>query len=131
MMQFIPTHPSENPHLEDDAVHDAEIREITDRVYKVDSRLIYALFWLPDVEKHLCTCFFFPNGYSVKSQQRLWFLCQAVGLELYQVIDEPEQFAGKSLRIKTYSVNPKSGRRYSDVELFLPAIGNVETRIEY
>ena len=25
MMQFIPTHPSENPHLADDAVHDAEI----------------------------------------------------------------------------------------------------------
>ena len=42
-------------------------------------------------------------------------------MELHQVIDEPEQFTGKSLRIKTYSVTPESGRRYSDVELFLPA----------
>ena len=37
MMQFIPTHPSENPHLEDDAVRNAEIREIADRVYNIDS----------------------------------------------------------------------------------------------
>ena len=123
MMQFIPTHPSENPHLEDNAVHNAEIREITDRVYNIDSRLIHVLFWLPEEDLHLCTTFYFPHGYSIRSQQRLWHLCRAVGLELYQVIEEPGQFTGKSLRIKTYTVNPKSGRRYSDVELFLPAIG--------
>ncbi len=121
MMQFIPTHPSENPHLADDGVYTAEIREITERIYNIDSHLIYALFWLPDVEKHLCTCFFFPGGFSIKSQQRLWHMCQAVGLELHQVIDEPEQFTDRLLRIKIYSVKPESGRRYSDVELFLPA----------
>ena len=129
MMQFIPTHPSDNPHLADDAVHNAEIREITDRVYNIDSHLIYALFWLPDVKKHLCTCFFFPGGFSIKSQQRLWHLCRAVGLQLFQVIDEPEHFAGKRMRIKTYSVSPKSGRRYSDVELFLPAIRNAAVQV--
>ena len=93
-------------------------------VYNIDSRLIHVLFWLPEEDLHLCTTFYFPHGYSIRSQQRLWHLCQAVGLELHQVIDEPEQFKGKRLRIKTYSVNPKSGRRYSDVELFLPAISN-------
>ena len=51
-------------------------------------------------------------------------MCQAVGLELHQVIDEAEQFTGRLLRIKIYSVTPESGRRYSDVELFLPAIRN-------
>jgi len=124
MMQFIPTHPSENPHMADDAVHNAEIREITDRVYNIDSRLIHVLFWLPEVRIHLCTTFYFPHGYSIRSQQRLWHMCQAVGLELFQVIDESEQFTGTSLRIKIYSVKPESGRRYSDVELFLPAIRN-------
>ena len=128
-MQFIPTHPSENPLLTDDAVHDAEIREVTDRVYNIDSRLIHVLFWLPEEEQHLCTCFFFPGGFSIRSQQRLWHMCQAVGLELFQVIDEPEQFTGRSLRIKTYSVNPESGRRYSDVELFLPAIRNAAVQV--
>ena len=48
-------------------------------------------------------------------------MCQAVDLELHQVIDEAEQFTGRSLRIKTYTVTPETGRRYSDVELFLPA----------
>ncbi len=127
-MRFIPTHPSENPHLADDAVHNAEIREITDRVYNIDSRLIHVLFWLPDVEKHLCTCFFFPGGFSIRSQQRMWHMCQSVGLELFQVIDEPELFQGKRLRIKTCSVTPETGRRYSDVELFLPAIGKAAVR---
>ncbi len=120
MMQFIPTHPSENPHLADNAVHNAEIRDITDRVYDTDSHLIHLLLWLPEEGVHLCTNFYFPRGYSIKSQQRLGFLCRAVGLELHQVIDEAEQFTGRLLRIKIYSVNPETGRRYSDVELFLP-----------
>ncbi len=118
MMQFIPTHPSQNKHLED-GVYSAEIREIQERIYNIDSHLIYALLWLPDVKKHLCTCFFFPGGFSIRSQQRLWHMCQAVGLELHQVIDEPEQFTGKSLRIKIYSVN-HDGVMHSDVELFMP-----------
>ena len=129
MMHFIPIHPSANPHLADDGVYTAEIREITERIYNIDSHLIYALFWLPDVKKHLCTCFFFPGGFSIKSQQRLGFLCRAVGLELHQVIDDPEQFTGRSLRIKIYSVTPEAGRRYSDVELFLPAIRNASVPV--
>ena len=129
MMQFIPTHPSENPHLAENAVYTAEIREITDKVYNIDSRLIHVLFWLPEEELHLCTTFYFPHGYSIRSQQRLWHLCRAVGLELFQVIDEPEQFTGKRLRIKTYTVSSKSGRRYGDVELFLPAIGNAAVQV--
>ncbi|MCH8965954.1 MAG: hypothetical protein IIB58_13405 [Planctomycetes bacterium] len=123
MMHFIPIHPSQNICLEE-GVYTAQIREVEERTYDIDSHVIHLLLWLPDEDLHICTTFFFPRGYSIKSQQRLGFLCRAVGLELHQVIDEPEQFTGKSLRIKTYSVNPKSGRRYSDVELFLPAISN-------
>ena len=128
MMQFIPTHPSQNRHI-DEGVYDAEIREIQERIYNLDSHLIHLLVWLPEEGHHYCTTFYFPNGCSVRSQQRLWHLCRAVDLELHQVIDEPEQFTGKSLRIKTYSVSPKSGRRYSDVELFLPAIRNASVQV--
>ncbi len=122
-MRFIPVHPAQNLHLSE-GVYLAEIRDVEERVYDIDSQLIHLLLWLPEEGLHLCTTFYFPHGYSIRSQQRLWHMCRAVGLELHQVIDEPEQFTGKSLRIKTYSVNPKSGRRYSDVELFLPAIGD-------
>ena len=127
MMQFIPTHPSQNKHL-DDGVYDAEIREIEERIYNLDSHLIHLLAWLPEENLHLCTTFYFPNGYSVRSQQRLWHLCQSVGLELHQVIDEPEQFTDRLLRIKIYSVKPESGRRYSDVEMFLPVIRNADVQ---
>ncbi len=123
MMQVIPTHPSQNKHL-DEGVYSAEIREIEERTYDLDSHVIHLLLWLPEEGVHLCTNFYFPRGYSIKSQQRLGFLCRAVGLELHQVIDEAEQFTGRLLRIKIYSVKPESGRRYSDVELFLPAIRN-------
>ncbi len=123
MMQFIPTHPSQNRHI-DEGVYDAEIREVEERVYNIDSHVIRVLLWLPDQGIHLTTCFYFPSGYSIRSQQRMWHMCQAVGLELHQVIDEAEQFTGRLLRIKIYSVTPESGRRYSDVELFLPAIRN-------
>ncbi len=109
--------------------HTAEIREITDRIYNIDSHLIHLLLWLPEEGVHFCTTFYFPHGYSIRSQQRLWHLCQAVRIELHQVIDEPELFTGKQLRIKTYSVIPKSGRRYSDVELFLPAIRNASVQV--
>ena len=123
MMHFIPTHPSQNKHIHE-GVYTAEIREIEERIYDIDSHVIHLLLWLPEEGLHICTNFYFPHGYSIRSQQRLGFLCHAVGLELHQVIDEAEQFTGRRLRIKIYSVTPESGRRYSDVELFLPAIGD-------
>ena len=127
-MHFIPIHPTDNPLLTDDAVHNAEIREITERIYNIDSRLIHVRFWLPEEHLHLCTTFYFPQGYSIRSQQRLWHLCRAVGLELHQVVDEPEQFTGKRLRIKTYSVG-HDGAIHSDVELFLPPIRNASVQV--
>ena len=117
MMHFIPTHPSQNRHI-DEGVYDAEIREITESVYDIDSHLIHLLLWLPEEDLHICTNFYFPHGYSIRSQQRMWHMCQAVGLELHQVIDEAEQFTGRRLRIKIYSVN-QDGVMHSDVELFL------------
>ena len=73
-MNFIPVHPAQNLHLSD-GVYVAEIRDVEERVYKVDSRLIHLLMWLPAEQVHLCTHFYFPHGYSIKSQQRLWHLC--------------------------------------------------------
>ena len=46
-MQFIPVHPAQNLHLSD-GVYVAEIGDVEERVYKVDSRLIHVLLWLPE-----------------------------------------------------------------------------------
>ena len=127
MMHFIPTHPSQNRQL-DEGVYTAEIRDIEERIYDIDSHLIHVLLWLSEEGVHLCTTFYFPHGYSVRSQQRLWHMCQAVGLELHQVIDEAEQFTGRLLRIKIYTVS-HDGAIHSDVELFLPAIRNTAGQV--
>ena len=52
MMRFIPTHPSQNRHLED-GVYTAEIRDIEERIYNIDSHLIHLLLWLPEEGVHL------------------------------------------------------------------------------
>ncbi len=117
-MRFIPVHPAQNLHLPD-GVYTAEIREIEERIYNIDSHLIHLLLWLPEEDLHLCTTFYFPHGYSIRSQQRMWHMCQAVGLELHQVIDQAEQFTGRLLRVKIYSVS-SDGVMHSDVELFMP-----------
>jgi len=117
-MHFIPTHPSQNKHL-DEGVYNAKIRDVEERIYDIDSHVIHLLLWLSEEGVHICTNFYFPHGYSIRSQQRMWHMCQAVGLELFQVIDEPEQFTDRQLRTKIYSVN-QDGVMHSDVELFLP-----------
>lgn len=55
-------------------------------------------------------------------------MCQAIGLELHQVIDEPERFMGKSLRIKIYTVS-QDGAIHSDVEMFLSAVRNAPVQV--
>ena len=123
MFSDIPTHPSSNPSVPD-GIYDAVIKHVDHGIYNQDSHYVRALFELPDQGMHLTTCFYFPQGYSIRSQQRLWHLCQAVGLEQHDVIEYPEKFEGRRLRIKTYRASGESssaGKSYSDVEMFLPS----------
>ena len=122
MFNYIPQYPSQNPSIADGA-YDGIIKQLDHGTYGDDGQFIRALFWLPDQGLHICTCFFFPHGYSIKSQQRLWHLCQAAGLD-YHDVEHPEKVAGRKLRLKTYRVAVESssdGRWYSDVEMFLPS----------
>ena len=122
MFDHIPQYPNQNPCIADGA-YDATIKELDHGTYGEDGQLVRVLFWLPDQGSHICTCFFFPHGFSIKSQQRLWHLCQAAGLD-YQDIEYPEKFEGRELRVKVYRVSPESssaGNPYSDIEMFLPS----------
>ncbi len=68
MMQFIPTHPSQNRHL-DEGVYAAEICDIEERTYDLDSHLIHVLLWLPEEGVHLSTAYnlypLFPDCHLV------------------------------------------------------------------
>lgn len=123
MLKLVPQHPSDNPSLPD-GVYDATIKQIVHGEYGSDGHFVRFLFWLPDQGKCLVTNFYFPNGQSIKTQQRLWNLCSMVGLELVDVLEEPKRFEDRRLKIKTRKVEPTdshSSRSYSDVALFLPA----------
>ena len=123
MFSDIPTHPSGNPSVPD-GIYDAVIKHLDHGIYNQDSHYVRVLFELPDQGMHLTTCFYFPHAHSTRSQQRLWHLCQAVNLELYDVIEHAEKFAGRKLRLKTYRASGESssaGKSYSDIEMFLPS----------
>ncbi len=123
MFSDIPTHPSSNPSVPD-GIYDAVIQHLDHGIYNQDSQYVSVLFELPDQGMHLTTCFYFPNGHSIRSQQRLWHLCQAVNLNLFDVIENPEKFEGRRLRVKTYRASGESSSgdtSYSDVEMFLPS----------
>lgn len=123
MFNDIPTHPTGNPSVPD-GVYDAVITHVDHGIYNQDSHYVRVLFSLPDQGVNLATCFYFPNGYSIRSQQQLWFFYQAVGLEQHDVIEHPEKFEGRELRIKTNRASVESssgGTSYSDVEMFLPS----------
>ncbi len=122
MFNNIPQYPNQNPCIADGA-YDAIIKQLDHGTYAEDGQFVRVLFWLPDQGSHICTCFYFPRGFSIRSQQRLWYLCQSVGLEQHD-IEHPEKFEGKKLRIKVYRVAVESssdGQWYSDVEMFLPS----------
>jgi len=123
MLTLVPRHPSNNPSLPN-GIYDAVIKYVTHGEYANDSHYVSFVFWLPDQGKHLVTNFYFPNGQSIKTQQRLWNLCAMVGLELVDVLEEPKRFEDRRLKIKTRKVDPvdsDASRSYSDVALFLPA----------
>ncbi len=123
MFSDIPTHPSSNPSVPD-GTYDSTIKHLDHGIYNQDGEYVRVLFELPDQGMHITTCFYFPNGYSIRSQQRLWHLCRAVNLELFDVIENPEKFAGRKMRIKTYRASGESSSgdtSYSDVEMFLPS----------
>ena len=73
MFTDIPTHPSGNPSVPD-GVYDAVIKHVDHGMYGGENHYVRVLFELPDQGMNLTTCFYFPSGYSIRSQQRLWHL---------------------------------------------------------
>jgi hypothetical protein len=76
-----------------------------------------------------------PPGAALfnRRSQRLWHLCRIVGLDKEDVLNQPESFTGRRLRLqiaRTQSATLNHGRPYCDVKLFLPALKSVETDAE-
>ena len=122
MIAFCPHHPSENVQLPDE-IYTATIMDVSHGEYAGDGHYIRIVLWLHEPERYLVTNVYFPHGHNVRSQRRLWILCQIVGLELTDVLDAPEKFRDQRISIRTFQVDAEkspSRRTYSDVQLFLP-----------
>lgn len=66
---------------------------------------------------------YIPENFSAACQHRLWYFCQALGLEAYEIIEDPDVAVGRRLVIHIGTVQPpmaNHGHAYSDVKRFLP-----------
>lgn len=66
---------------------------------------------------------YMPQQFSAKCQHRLWYFCQAIGLEGYELIEDPDVAVGRRLVLEVTTIHPTKanhGNRYSDVKRFLP-----------
>ena len=60
----------------------------------------------------------------LQAERRLWHFCSCVGLDKRDVLNQPELFADRKLRLEIHTVAPEQSSQdhpYSDVRLFLPA----------
>jgi len=122
MLKIIPPGAWANALLED-ATHEAIIEEITQRTYDQNSIMLSIVLFLPKEKVHLTTALYFPNGASLRSQQRLWYLCNAIGLQQTQLVEDPSIAKGRRLCVELRAVQPSAGRSgspHSDVRQFLP-----------
>ena len=122
---MIPPHPTDNPHLTD-GPYWAKIESLDECTYGNDkNNLVRVVFWLPNVECHLVSHFYFPESQeNLKSIYRLWHFCASVDLTGDDVEERPEVFQGRMLVIETFSAlatDGGTGRVYSNVGRFLPA----------
>ena len=124
-MKITPIHPAQNP-LITDGVYDAVVESVTTGECNDGTRTyVKILLWLPGAKKYLVTNVYFDHERAYQpSAGRLWRFCWAVGLEMADVCEYPEEFQGLPLQIEVERADPAySGQKdeYSDVRLFLPA----------
>jgi len=123
MKNAIPRSPWNNPPL-GEGIYDAIVKEIKQGTYGAEYHpMIRIEFELSDEEYYLVTNMYFPEGNSIHSERRLWHFCRCVGLQKDDVLDQPEAFAGRRLRLhikSLTSVDYQPEHTYSDVEEFLP-----------
>jgi len=124
MNNTVPKSPWNNPPL-DEGIYDAIVKEIKQRTYGAEYHpMLRIVFELTDEEYYLVTNMYFPEGNSIHSEQRLWHFCRSVGLEKHDVVDQPEAFEGRKLRLHIKSLTSADyapDHTYSDVEGFHPA----------
>ena len=123
MLIFTPTGPWDNPAL-DEGTYDATVVQIIESSYgDEDFPMLKLIFHLTHLDEEYVTHLYFPNGSSIQAERRLWHFCRCVGLDKSDVLNQPELFVGRKLRLEIHTVDPEQShqeRPYSDVRSFVP-----------
>jgi len=124
MNNTVPKSPWNNPPLAE-RIYDAIVKEVKQGTYGAEYHpMLRIVFELTDEEYYLVTNLYFPEGNSIHSEQRLWHFCRCIGLQKHDIVDQPEAFEGRKLRLhikSLTSVDYQPEHIYSDAEEFLPA----------
>ena len=132
MYKPIPSGPWKNPPVKE-GIYTAQIVELTETVYgAANDPMLKVLFRLLDTDDYFVTHLYFPKANSIKAQQRLYHFCGCVSLPKYAVLDEPESFANRRLRLDVREVAPTKANYavpYHDVYRFLPPEEDAEEAI--
>ena len=126
MKNKIPQGPWNNPPITD-GIYDATIDHLRTRYYNDNKDDVYVqiVFRLTDLnDRYFVSNIYFPHGKSQRSEQRLYRLCELVGLEKQEVKEQPHLFQKKRLQLRIGRMerpDVNNGIAYYDVDLFLPA----------
>ncbi len=124
MIQLIPNGPWQNPTVQD-GIHEAQIHEILEQRSGSGDPMLKIVLFLPEHKLYFVNQMYFPNGgNSLRSQQRLWHFCQAIGVEQHALVENPDCAKNKNVRVEIQtSVRGQAnrGQPYADIMNFLPS----------
>ena len=123
MRKNIPFGPWGNPRLEEgpytalvEGIRHVDCGEEKGSMLEMKFRLIF-------MGLRFVSRLYMPAQFSAKCQHRLWYLCQALGVEGYDLMENPNIAVGCKLVLDVTTIHPTKanhGRAYSDVKRFLP-----------
>ena len=125
MRHKTPIGPWQNPKIEP-GLHDAEVSSADVRITLLINgrrhQTLRLVFRLDDDPRPFTTQTYLPAQRSFGAERRLIYLCAAAGVDHADIVNHPERFVGKRLRLDIRPVHPddvKFPDGYMDVERFL------------
>ena len=116
-----PSAPQQNTRIKE-GIYEAVIKEVENRTYgDHDSPMVRIVFEIPAMKIFFVSHIYFPGNNSIGAKRRLWHFCCCVHLDPSDVMNNPEAFLDRWLRIHVMEFVPESYPSYCDVHAFFPS----------
>jgi hypothetical protein len=112
-----------NPHIEE-GLYEAAIQSICHTQNREgEGSMLHLTFQLEPTGLAFSSRLYLPKEFSSGCQRRMWYLCQAIGLEGCELMEDPDLAVGRRLVLDVTTIHPTTanhGQPYRDVKRFLP-----------